>query len=350
MTVPAALQKGDLIAFVSPSGRLNHIFPSRIAQATNFFTSHGFRVKEIYTQHLSPDFRTSVQERCAELHTAFADPEIKAVICTIGGLSANELLPHLDYDLIRHNPKIFVGYSDITLLHHALYVKAGLRTFYGPAIIPQFGEVPACLPFTADHFFSNLMQGGASKPDEQIRNVVPRSQKWIPKWIDWESDESANRAAHAQPSPSWKWLRKGAATGVLFGGCLPSLVQLTGTPYLPPSLYENKILLLETPEGMGHPSSPFDPEFARSALHDLRNAGILDSVVGLVVGRPFQYTEEMVAKFESDVLNACCGIDFPILANMDVGHTDPILTLPLGARVELDGDNDEFIVLEHAVR
>lgn len=341
-TIPQGLYPGDKIAFVSPSGRLNDIFPARIARAKQYLEKEGFRIIEIFNP-LSDDFLESIKQRCEELHSAFRDPEIKAIVCTIGGLSANELLPHLDYNLIKENPKIFCGYSDITLLHNAFYLHAGLRTFYGPAAITQFGEYPAPMDFVTMNFLTSLMSSKASAQP----TAVPRSLKWTTEHLDWSSEESSTRARKTIPSPPWKWLRKGTARGRLLGGCLPSIAQLCGTDYL--TDYTGAILLLETPEGMQE-GTPFPLEFARSSMADLRLCGILGKVAGIVVGRPYMYDGEMTEGFEKMVVDQCYGLSFPILANVDVGHTDPILTLPLGAMVSLDSAGDAFVIEETTVR
>jgi muramoyltetrapeptide carboxypeptidase LdcA involved in peptidoglycan recycling len=108
------------------------------------------------------------------------------------------------------------------------------------------------------------------------------------------------------------------------------------------------LLFLETPEGDG-PESPFGLDFARSSMADLRNLGILQDVVGLVVGRPFRYTDSMREEYEKTTLDLCYGTDYPILCNVDIGHTDPILTLPLDAMVSLDSEKDSFEILEPGV-
>lgn len=112
---------------------------------------------------------------------------VKAIICAIGGLSANELLPHLDYELIKANPKIFCGYSDITLLHHAFFTQAGLQTFYGPAAITQLGEFPKPLDFTLSHFLKVLQTTG--KPV----GALPRSIEWTEEFVEWGSQEETAR-------------------------------------------------------------------------------------------------------------------------------------------------------------
>jgi muramoyltetrapeptide carboxypeptidase len=254
-TTPAALRKGDTIAFISPSSRVNTLFSRRLQKATSFFQDHGFKIKIIYNETLHSDHLSAIQLRCSEVHSAFSDPDVKAIICTIGGLSANELLPHLDYDLIRNNPKIFCGYSDITILHNALFTQCGLRTFYGPAVIPEFGEASGPIKFTAEHFFTMMM-------DRAEKQSIPQSATHIMDFKNWLSADEADTPRTLIPAPGWKWLKSGKLQGELFGGCLPSLVQLCGTKYLPD--YTGRILLVELPEG-DKPGTP-----SRSMLLGLR--------------------------------------------------------------------------------
>jgi muramoyltetrapeptide carboxypeptidase len=338
--VPKALRKGDTIAFISPSGRLNNIFPTRIERAKTYLEKAGFIVKIIFNTPEPTSFPQQVQHRVSELHSAFLDLTIRAIICTIGGLSANELLRHIDYTIIRSNPKIFCGYSDITLLHYAFLTQANLRTFYGPAAITSFGEHPEPLPFTSTHFFHTLRHSASVLP-----GPLPRSKEWTQQFLDWETGADAHPRT-MQPNPGWKWLRTGAATGRLIGGCLPSILQLRGTIYEPE--YTGCILILETPE-FDKPNTATPVEFVRSNLADLANAGIFEKIVGLVLGRPYAYDEDMVREFEEVVLQQCHGTGFPILAGVDFGHTDPMLTLPLGALVRLDAGGDNFEVLEPVV-
>jgi len=329
------------LAFVSPSARLNTTHPSRIARAKTFFERLGYHVKIIFNP-LPSSFPDAVLQRCEEIHTAFRDPAIKAIVCTIGGLSANELLPHLDYSLIRAHPKIFVGYSDITLLHHALFTHANLCTFYGPAILPQFGD-PQHFDFTTAHFL-HVLQQSVHTPI----GPIPRSPVWTEDHRDWEisGTDTSEQERTVTASPPWKWLRHGTATGRLFGGCLPSICQVVGTPYAVD--YRDRILLLETPEG--ETGGAFPVEQARSCLADLVNAGILRAVAGIVCGRGFRYDEVMREEFEQVLLDQCWGMEgVPILANVDSGHTDPMVTLPLDGLVRLDSRRDEFVVLESAV-
>ena len=332
------LQQGDLIAFVSPSARLHHIFGHRIERGVAFFEKAGYRVRVIFNE-LSDDYATRLQQRCDELHEAFQDPEIKAIICTIGGTSCNELLGLLDYDLIRQNPKIFCGFSDITLLHSAFWSQAGLPTFYGPAVISNFAEYPAPLEFTSKHFFS--VTSGVS-------GELPQSTGWSQEWLDWLDPVTDKQPRTLQPPPATRWLRPGMATGVLLGGCLPCVMQTLATKYRPD--YTGCVLVLETPEADHRPDGPWGFEQARSAMTDLRNAGVLDKIAGLLLGRPFLYTDEMTGRFEAMVLEQCRGTKYPIMANLDIGHSHPILTLPLGGVGRLCSETNSLELVRNPVR
>lgn len=121
-----ALKPGDTIAFVSPSETLKNAFPIAHGRAKSFFERLGYKVNVIFDDSPAANFRDSVLKRCEELHAAFRDPDVKMVLCTVEGTTANELLRFLECDLIRANPKIFYSYSDITILHYVIYTQAGL--------------------------------------------------------------------------------------------------------------------------------------------------------------------------------------------------------------------------------
>lgn len=344
---PSALRQGDTIAFVAPSARINHIFPLRIARARAFLEAQGFKVREIYSAEIPTDsFRAAVKARVGELHEAFRDDEVRAIVCAIGGLTANEIIPHLDYDLIRSKPKIFIGTSDITLLHYALFAGAGLRTFYGPSAITQLGEYPAPLEFTWDNLVRVLVADERQAYGENIGRM-PRAESYTDEFLDWSGEPDNLRARETKPVPGWKWLRAGRAEGRIFGGCLPSTLQLFGTPWQ--VSYRGRILFLELPEGM-EPDAPWPLDLARWNLADLGTRGVWDDITGLVLGRPYKHTEEQRAEWEKMVLEITEGYEFPILANVDVGHTDPMLTLPLDALCRLDSDKDEWAILESGVQ
>lgn len=285
---------------------------------------------------------------------AFKDPSIKAIICTIGGLSSNELLPFINWDLIKKHPKIFVGFSDITVLHSAIWKMTGLRTFYGPAGLTQFGEYPKPIEFTVKHFLKVL----APTPETVGLPVgmIPRSAHWTNDLSEWgfQAQQLATGAKleprQLQANPGWEWIRGGACTGRIVGG---SLLRLSGTRYFP--TFKEKILLIETPDGekVGTPL-PFDK--VQSLMADLVNLGILDEIVGLIVGRPYGYFDKELERFKTMVKEVCSGVKvdgqervFPILCGVDVGHTDPLVTVPLNTLARLDSEEDVWELLEPGV-
>jgi muramoyltetrapeptide carboxypeptidase LdcA involved in peptidoglycan recycling len=316
-----------------------------ISRAHGHFERHGYTVKTIYSPIPSGlSFKKSILHRVAEVHSAFADSDVKAIVCTTGGAPANELLPYLDYELIKQNPKIFVGFSDITVLHYAIYAKTGLRTFYGPNCL-DMGEFPEPSQFTDHHFWHVLKDANA--PETPVGRI-PRSTVWteiMPAFF------SAHETDHARPlsstSPPWAWLRGGKATGRLFGGCLTSIMHLAGTQFWPAS-HRGIILCIETSLGATF-NDPLPITTSRQCLANLKNLGVFDEISGLVVGRPFGHDAEMRTQLADAIKGFCEDGDFPILMDVDFGHSAPNLTLPLNTRVVLDSESDEFVVLEPSV-
>lgn len=344
--LPPALQVGDTIAILSPSSRLNNIFPLRIARSITSLTALGFKALPIYTPLPSPcTHKQQIKHRVDELHAAFQNPDVKAIMCAIGGLSCNELLPYIDWDIIRNNPKIFCGYSDITLLHHAIFSHTGLRTFYGPSAIMQFGEIPTPLSFTVEHFLCVLSPG---KEVGKALGKIPSSEQWTDEFGDWGSEASVLKAREMKKNTGWKWLRPGKCTGRITGGCVPSLVQPSCIKHWPNM--SGKILLLETPEGE-QVDKPSPLAQTRLLFAELVFLGVFEKIAGLVLGRPMGHSEGEVEAFEAMVMGMLnlVGETFPVLSRVDVGHTDPILTVPLHAMARLDSEEDVWEILEPGV-
>ena len=341
-SIPPSLSVGSTVALISPSARLNDLIPHRITRATNFLSSIGYNVEMIYTA-LPSNFtlKQSALHRAAEIHKAFSNPQISAIICTIGGFTCNELVEYLDYELIKANPKIFCGYSDITLLHYVLFKHADLRTFYGPAAFLQWAEFPSVFSFTAEHFIK------AVTSTESI-GQFPVSEEWTDECLDWFQKLDLTRARTLKQNPGWRWIRQGTAKGMMFGGCLPCVLQLCGTKHDLLS-YKEVILILELPEGEEF-DKPTPLQMAQTQTSDLANRGVFDDIAGLVLGRPFKYNEEMTQKWEKYILELTEGKAFPVLSRVDVGHTDPQLTIPFGAVAEMDSEKNIWAILEPGVR
>lgn len=358
--IPKALRPGGTVAFVSPSERLHESMPDPTARGRALFEANGYKVKTFWT-HEDPSTTTvgsHIAVRKAELLAAFADPDVQAIVCMIGGHTMCELVPALLGDdaalaVLRANPKVVVGMSDITFLHWLLRAATGLRTFYGPTVIPELGEFPTAMGFTAENLFRAIAQ-------PQPLGPVPRSREWRPRLPDFFFGDAASVVpSRYEPSPAWRWLRGGRAEGRVFGGCLSVVVRLGGVARLAPD-WRGRIVFLETQSAEGSLEEGFRPARVRQALADLVAQGVFDRVAGLVLGRFFGYNtdaqraeaERIVRETVLDnecVRNGAYGA-FPVLMNVDTGHTSPMITLPMDALARLDSDKDEFSILEAGVR
>ncbi|KAG2766482.1 hypothetical protein PC129_g18287 [Phytophthora cactorum] len=356
-----ALAKGDIITFVAPASGLAALVSHRLTKARTELERLGFRVKVYPSVTREPQDSTKVQggkpdaadraacsaysstdaeTRADELMQAFRDPDVKAIICTIGGFTSHEILEYLDFDVIAMHPKVFCGFSDITTLHLALYAKSQLCSFYGPAAIVQLGEFPEPLSYTITSFLN------AVQSMDPLGDVAPSTEWTDDKTANWFTRADITYQDKMKPNLGYTWLRSGTAEGPILGGCLPTLLQVRGTEYMPD--LQDAILLIETPEG-----AQFDQGMALSdvnvALGWLRADGTFKKIRGLIVGRAFAYSEAQVEGFQRLIRHHTRGTSFPVLYGVDVGHTNPIATIPLGCLAELDAATNSFKILECGV-
>jgi muramoyltetrapeptide carboxypeptidase len=334
---PAPLNKGDKIALVSPSAPLARLIPHRTEAGIKKLKALGFDVVVSPHALAKTDYTAgSPADRASDINAAFADPTIKGIICFIGGFHSNHLLKYLDYGLIAKNPKVFIGYSDISVLHFALQQKARLVTFYGPAVLTQFADPYEMDAYTLDYFEKAVCRSG---PVGKIES----SPQWTDELLNWFAKEDTLRPRAHKDNPGYKWLRSGKCEGSLLGGCLTSIHHLRGTEYWPS--FKGKIFFWEIAEGTdlkkGEPPAKVD-----SYLCDLHLSGVFDQCVGMVVGRPVRYTPDETILLEKIILERTSGYNFPILFNVNIGHADPIITLPLGIRGSLDSGANAFSLLE----
>ncbi|MBJ7608555.1 MAG: LD-carboxypeptidase [Candidatus Dormibacteraeota bacterium] len=323
MRIPTRLAAGDVIAVVSPAWGAVGALPHRAERASQYLERLGLTVRFMSSSRRNDGWSSaSPEERADDINCAFGDRDIAAILCSIGGNHTNQVLPHLDWDVIAANPKLFQGYSDITVLHWALAKNAGLRTFYGPALISELAEWPVPLPFT-DASLTSAWFGAEPLTLEAAR-------EWTEERIEWETDDiDSPRARVMAANDNWHWLRPGRAEGWLFGGCLETICwHLKGqADWLD---LEGCVLFLETSE-----EAP-SPAHIDAYLTDLEQLDIFNKVTGLILGRPAGYTPADVRAFEDVIVMRTANSDIPVVANLDCGHTDPMLTLPFGTGVSLD--------------
>jgi muramoyltetrapeptide carboxypeptidase LdcA involved in peptidoglycan recycling len=330
---PPRVRPGDTVAIVSPSAGAVGRHPHRVERGCAYLEALGLTVRLMPNAARSEGWTSAPAEaRAQDLHDAFLDAEVKAVLASIGGNHSNQLLPHLDLDLIRAHPKVFQGYSDITVLHWAL-LGAGLGTFYGPALVSELGEYPSVLPFT-DRYLRAAWFGATPTSFEP-------AAEWTDEFLDWNERLDLTRPRALQAGDGWVTIRDGVAEGWLLGGCLETVCwHLKGSSaWIDPT---GAILFLETSE-----EAP-SPAHVDAYLTDLEQLGVFDAAAALVFGRPYGYRSELSEALRRVLRERTETAAIPVLADVDLGHTDPMLTLPLGRRASVDAGARRFELLEPA--
>jgi muramoyltetrapeptide carboxypeptidase LdcA involved in peptidoglycan recycling len=322
MILAKRLEKGDTIGFFSPSTPITAFVPKRFARGKQYLESKGFNLMEGNLTGKTDFYRSgSAVERAEELNTLIRDPNVKCIISAIGGMNSNSLLPYLDYQALKENPKIIIGYSDVTALLLGIYAKTGLITFYGPALVASFGELPPIVDMAFEYFSDVLI----NKPELPFTLSTPAF--WTDEFLDWEKQDRAkvqneNRLITVNP---------GVAKGRVIGGNLNTMSGIWGSPYMP-EIQEGDILFIE--DCLSEIAA-----VERSFSH-LRLNGVFDKVGGIILGKHEGFKDSGSGRRPHDVLMEVIGeAKCPILAEFDCSHTQPMLTLPLGCRVELDATN-----------
>ena len=322
------------MAIITPSAPAVALWPHRVERGRAYLESLGLRVRLMPNAGRRDGWvSASPRERADDIHAAFLDDDVRVVLAAIGGNHSNQILPFLDFDLIAAHPKIVQGYSDVTVLLWAILERARLRTFHGPALVSELGEFPSPLPFT-DRWLRAAWFGAASLTFE------PASD-WTDEFLDWFAKADLVRPRELRPGSGWVTLRPGMANGRLIGGCLETICwHLKGSTFWPD--LAGAVLFLETSEEAPSPAE------VDGYLTDLEQLGVFDQVSGLVFGRPMRYAAADVETLWSVVRRRTEASGVPVLANVDLGHTDPMLTLPLGAHAYLDATAQRFGTTEPA--
>lgn len=342
---PPQLHPGDSVAVVSLSWGGPALFPHRYqAGKAQLETEFGVTVVEMPHALADPAWiARHPQARAADLMAALLDPTIKAIISTIGGEDSIRILPYLDLAQLRAHPKIFMGYSDTTITHFAFY-KAGVVSFYGPAIMAGFGENGGLFPYMVDSVRRTLF---ASAP---IGIIDPNATGWTVELMAWGDPANQSHPRTLQPSTGWRWLQgHGLHRGHLIGGCIEVLDWLRGTAYWPDrEQWRGAILFLETSEEAPSPAAVVRYLRCYAAL------GILPLLSGLLFARPGgQVDPATFIDYDQAVRQVVVeenGLtELPIVTGLDFGHTDPMFVLPLGVQAELDCAQQRFAIVESAV-
>jgi muramoyltetrapeptide carboxypeptidase len=305
---PGALRPGATLAVLSPASTPR---PDLVHRGIAHLHSLGYKaVPGAAALDSGPLYYAgTIEDRLRDLHAAFADPTIDGIVCTRGGWGSAELLPYLDAELIRSNPKAFIGYSDHTSLHCWLHNEANLVTFYGPMVAADFSRDDGVDSASWQHSFQGDSQWSLGVAD------------------------------------GLRVLRPGIAHGLLNGGCISIFTEALGTPYAP-RIDSDSILFVED---IG--TKPY--QWDRMLVH-LRYSGLLGKVTGIVFGD----MRQCVSQEENDyldrvILHALRSFDGPIAIGLRSGHVGALnITLPLGIAASLDlaeAGNPRMHFLEAAV-
>lgn len=327
---PPGLNPGDTIGFFSPSSAATAWAPNRFARAKAYLAAQGFELKAGSLTGEQDHWRSgSIAARADELNALIRDPQVRAIMSVIGGSNSNSLLPYLDFDALKRDPKIVIGYSDVTALLLGIHAQTGLVTFYGPALVASFGELSPLVDETLVGFLSVCMAGGASLPHR-----LPTPTQWTEERLDWEHQ---TRAKQCWPNRLIS-VGTGRVRGRFIGGNLNTLAGIWGSPYMP-SIERGDILLLE--------DSLKTAETVERAFTHLKLCGVFDRIGALVLGKHELFNAQGSGKRPLDILLEVVGEPtFPILAEYDSAHTHPMLTLPLGIEAELDLDAQSLTLCE----
>lgn len=315
--IPEKLKKGDEVRIIAPSRSMNILSEETINIATKRLEDLGLKVT--FGKNVNKVFDenygcASIEDRVSDLHDAFKDKNVKAILAVIGGFNINQLLDYIDYDLIKNNPKIICGYSDITALTNAIYAKTGLVTYSGPAY-SSFGMKKG-FEYTLDYFKKVFFE------DKDIEIISSDS------WSDeaWYIDQE-NR--HFYENEGMTIINNGSAEGTIIGGNLCTFNLLQGTEYMPE--LDNTILFIEDDDLVGDEYiREFDRDFV-SLLQCYKGK----KLNGIVVGRAQINSKMNIDKWEV-LLESKNLKDIPIIINANFGHTTPIITFPVGGTAIID--------------
>lgn len=332
--IPKALKKGDTIALISLSGgragdedmlyryqtgkeRLEEIWSVKVIPTPNALKGSQFLYEH-------------PEARAEDLMWALKNREVNGIICMMGGDDSYRVFPYIDLDVIRENPKVFMGYSDIASWM-AVFAKAGVRAYYGPNLL-----TPIAQPVELDEYTKTAITKTVFSADS-IGEVVPCTEYTNIEWRKVKREE-----IEWTPNSGYKILQgEGIVRGRLFGGTVGPLRQIMGTRYFPDEdFWKGCILALET-------FGPYGSVMA--SLHDLRAldaAGVFKNLSGIITGKLSAEEEQMWLKF---LKYEAKREDIPVLMNVDFVHRTPMTVLPMGALAEIDCKNVTFRILESGV-
>ena len=319
MKFVAKLKTGDSIGIFSPSSPITNICPKRFERSKQFLRNKGFKIVDGSLTGKNDFYRSgNIQERAKELNELIRNQEIKCIMSTIGGMNSNSIIPYIDYKAFEKNPKIIVGHSDVTAILLAIYNKTGISTYYGPSLVSSFGELEPFVDETYDYFKKITME------TIKLPHTLKIPKYWTDEYIDWETQNKSKKRKYNKLEAIYG----GKVSGRLIGGNLNTMEGIWGSEYMP-EIKKEDILFLE--------DSLKNCATVERSFSLLKVSGVLDKVSGIILGKHERFDDSNTGRKPQDILKEVLGEKrIPFIAEFDCSHTHPMITLPIGAEIELD--------------
>lgn len=322
--IPNKLKIGDEVRVIAPARSMKILGEDCIQIANKRFEELGLKLtfgKHVY--EVDENLSSSIESRVEDLNEAFNDSNVKAIFTVIGGFNSNQIIKYIDYDIIKNNPKILCGFSDITALANSIYSKTGLVTYSGPHY-SSFGMKKGFLDYTLEYVKKMLF-------DDKEIEVLPSKEWSNDAWfIDQENREFIK-------NDGMFIINEGNAQGKIIGGNLCTLNLLQGTEFMP-DFVDDTILFIED-DGMAE--KLFMVEFDRNLISLIMQKGF-ENVKGIVIGRAEKVSEMTNEKWIKIIKTKKELENIPVIAGTDFGHTTPLITFPIGGNAKLEAKNGKI--------
>lgn len=315
------LKKGDTIGIFSPSNPITATCKSRYIRSKVFLESKGFKILEGKLTGEKDFYRSGdIIQRADELNALIRNPEVRCIMSTIGGMNSNSILPYIDYEAFAKDPKIIIGYSDVTAILFAIYSITGISTFYGPAIVASFGELEPFNEITYNYFTDIVMNN-----HDKYEYKMPKF--WTDEFIDWSSQSRSKKLV----DNNWLTRKGGKAEGRLMIGNLSTMSGIWGSKYMP-EITKGDILFIE--------DSLKDAATVERLFSLLKLNGVFELIGGLILGKHELFNDKDTGRKPYEILEEVLGKhEIPFLADVDCCHTHPMFTMAIGKKIKMNATN-----------
>ena len=327
------LKVGDTIGIFSPSTPITAFCPNRFKRSKEYLENKGFKIIQGNLTGKNDFYRSgTIKERAEELNELIRNPQVKCIMSTIGGMNSNSIIPYIDYESFMKNPKIIIGYSDMTAILLAIYAKTGISTYYGPALVASFGELEPFVTQTYEYFKKIIMD------KIEYPYLLERPNYWTDEYIDWETQDRSKKRRDNE----WETVCGGQARGRLIGGNLNTMEGIWGSPYMP-EIKDGDILFIE--------DSLKNCATIERSFSLLKLNGVFDKISGIILGKHELFDDSNTGRKPQDILLEVLGKKkIPFLAEFDCSHTHPMMTLEIGCNIELNASEKTVTLIENGFR